>query len=256
MKNTNNENGRKRFKTLILATVSGMLGLALAGTIFALVPTVQTVASSAAPGAAPATSTSKPSNSIALPSSSEIKLPASANDSPTTANGTSGNTSGSNGSSGSKTSTGGTSNTGGGSTGNGGSDISGGSSSNGNVCPETRGENPALWDSCRAGYVAPTVQWGGVLSCTPIDKSAGTWSVTYKWNAVGGNWRGYWEGTGASDGVNTVIVTVNPGEASEEPILLGRYANIVVQDMNGWGWIIDRVYSNSSPYIPMNTVCH
>lgn len=130
-------------------------------------------------------------------------------------------------------------------------DDTGGSGDSGqNYCPQSRAENPALYDSCRAGYVPPTIQFGGVTSCYPIDKNAGTWSVSWTWVAVGGNWNGVWNGGPAQ---TSTLVTA-PGEADPGLILAGRSASITILDMNGWGYKIDEVHGTFGG-VQMNTVC-
>lgn len=122
-------------------------------------------------------------------------------------------------------------------------------------CFQSQAENPTMYAACRAGYVPPQIVWRGITACTPIDKSQGTWSITYRWEAVGGNWKGYWNGAGNAGTVTTTFQG-NPGEAGSYPILQGNYASIMITDMRGTGVKIDEVFSSSSPGTQMNTVCH
>lgn len=130
-------------------------------------------------------------------------------------------------------------------------DDTGGSGDSGqNYCPQSRAENPVLYDSCRAGYVPPTIQFGGVTSCYPIDKNAGIWSITWTWRAVGGNWNGVWNGGQTF----TSNYYTSPGEAHSGPILIGESISITILDMNGWGYKIDEVHGTFGG-VQMNTVC-
>ena len=39
-------------------------------------------------------------------------------------------------------------------------------------CPASREENPTVYDACRAGFVAPTLEWAGYHSCTRVSEDA------------------------------------------------------------------------------------
>jgi hypothetical protein len=45
-----------------------------------------------------------------------------------------------------------------------------GTISTGTDCPATRAENPAIYDACRAGFVAPTLEWAGYHSCKRVSE--------------------------------------------------------------------------------------
>lgn len=245
MKNTETTNGKNRFKTLILATVSGVLGLALAATIFVVFPKTTKIVALEKTINSSTSTTQSAASGIKMPSADEIAVTQQSITPP--ASGSTGSSTGGGSNSGS---------TGGGSSSNSGSTHGGGSGSNGT---DITGGNTSVTcpgaAACTAGYVAPSIQWGGIIACSPIDKSQGTWSVTYKWNAVGGNWNGYWNG-GGNNGTVTTTLQVNPGEAGSYPILMGNYASIMITDMLGQGAKIDEVFSSSSPGTQMNTVCH
>jgi hypothetical protein len=45
-----------------------------------------------------------------------------------------------------------------------------GAISTGTDCPASREENPAIYDACRAGFVAPTLEWAGYHSCKRVSE--------------------------------------------------------------------------------------
>lgn len=53
-------------------------------------------------------------------------------------------------------------------------------------CPGYREENPSLYDSCHAGFVAPTLEWAGYHSCEKTP--AGNVRIFGKVKLVGGNY--------------------------------------------------------------------
>lgn len=259
MNENKNETKREkpRFKMIPIIAGSAILGLAASFGVFALIPSNATSLITAGISQ----EEDGKINKIDVPNAEEIKIGDGEKDTTNNANEITIEggedpyalqRSGENAGTGVGTSTGGNSS---GSTGGGYSPpSSGGSESSQPVntayCPSSRGENPALYDSCRAGYVAPTIV-GSITSCYPIDKAAGAWSVTVSWSANGGNWRGHWNG-GSS---RTMTHYTSPGEAtSGELLMVGASASLTITDMNGWGWKIDEVYG-SFPGVPMNSVC-
>lgn len=139
---------------------------------------------------------------------------------------------------------------GGGTSGGSGTSAGGGGITSGNTTATCPGAA-----ACTTGYVAPNIRWDGVIACSPIDKSQGTWAFTVKWSAVGGNWKGVWNGVN-QDGTVSGTFQTSPGEAGGQPIGMGQYVSIMITDMLGQGTKIDEVFSSSSPGVPMNSVCH
>lgn len=259
MNNTDNRNPSGK-KTILLASISALLGLAMAGTLFMFIPNGTTSAIESK--GINSTKNTNQINGVDMPNADEIQITDSDrmkenNQTIDTGNENDNNSN----SSGSNSSNGGNS-ANGSSGGSSGGSNSGGSNNSGyvpapepapiqqNYCPGSRGENPTLWDSCRAGYVAPTIQFGGVTSCYPIDKNAGIWSITWTWQAVGGNWNGVWNGGQTF----TSNYYTSPGEAHSGPILIGESISMTIYDMNGWGYKIDEVYGSFGG-VQMNTVC-
>jgi hypothetical protein len=56
----------------------------------------------------------------------------------------------------------------------------------GDYCPGYREENPSLYDSCHAGFVAPTIEWAGYHSCRKTPD--GNVQIFGKVRLVGGNY--------------------------------------------------------------------
>jgi len=123
-------------------------------------------------------------------------------------------------------------------------------------CPDSQGEDPTMWAACRAGYVAPSITFGGIVSCSAIDRAAGTWAVTVRWNVSGGNYRGQIDGM--PNGTRSFTATGVPVEALSgagvEPP--GETVEMSMSSMNGLpGPWIDRVTSSPAGFVPMSSGC-
>lgn len=77
-------------------------------------------------------------------------------------------------------------------------------------CPINRESDPALYDACTAGFVAPTVEWAGFHSCRKIeDPTRGTFvEIVGKVQLVGGNYGSYEWGTKTSGNYGLVVSTM------------------------------------------------
>ena len=123
-------------------------------------------------------------------------------------------------------------------------------------CPDSQGEDPTMWAACRAGYSPPSITFGGIVSCSAIDRAAGTWAVTIRWNVSGGNYRG--EIDTMPNGTNSFTITGVPvgalDEVGVEPP--GWTVEMSMYSMNGLGGpLIDRVTSSPAGFVPMSSGC-
>lgn len=83
------------------------------------------------------------------------------------------------------------------------------------ICPQSRGENPAVYDACRAGFAMPAgVEYTGIQSC----KADGSnYRVTFGLRLVGGSYGGVnWSGVSNSGGSNASITTTISGLSPDQ----------------------------------------
>ena len=107
-----------------------------------------------------------------------------------------------------------------------------------NYCPDTREEDPAAYDSCREGFVAPTIQWAGYHSCKKL--STGDIKIFGKIELVGGNYNGFSCGT-ASEKSYGIVSSIN----SSAPYMVNWYAKVSFSSMDSQRTgIIERVYGD------------
>jgi hypothetical protein len=147
-------------------------------------------------------------------------------------------------------STGGSTHTGGGST--------GGGSTTPKSCPDTRSENPTLWDACRAGYIAPTIKFEGLVACKAVDRANGVWAVTEKFSIVGGVYRkATWSGLSNNTAGTTVwtIHSVPVSDLNQPTIITGTEADLQIWSMNGVFGIIDTIHFSADPTVTLSSVC-
>lgn len=125
------------------------------------------------------------------------------------------------------------------------------------ACPMTRSENPTLWDACRAGYIAPTIQSAGLISCEAVDRDKGIWKVVRKYVMVGGNYRSAeWAGLG-NNKAGTSVLTIRgvPASALDLRMPIPFNATIYVGSMNGLPGYIDTVERVWDEDIALAGVC-
>lgn len=257
---------RKRNLVPVISAASAALGLAVAAAVFSVTAGNSSVTAGISVPASASASASAPSVShSASPSAAPgSTTPGTSDSSPSTGSSGGSKKSASGGSSSTGSTSGGSSS--GGSASNG--STSGGGSSAAPApappapapaptsCPGSRGENPALWDACRAGYVAPTISFGGLVSCTAVDRAAGTWAVTYRLTASGGNYRGSWSGmTNNGNGTDTVNIYGLPAGALGSPVPMSASGGMMMSAMNGLqGWI-DEVDYSDVVMVTLSSVC-
>lgn len=126
------------------------------------------------------------------------------------------------------------------------------------TCPYSQGENPAMWSACRAGYVAPTISFAGIVSCSAIDRAAGTWAVTIKWRASGGNYRGSFTGlTNNAAGTSSLTIHGVPVDAlsGSGVVAPGTTARMSMSSMNGLSGPQIDVVTGSAGFVPMSSGC-
>ncbi len=126
-------------------------------------------------------------------------------------------------------------------------------------CPTTQAQDPTTWAACRAGYVAPRIVWGGLVSCTTVNAAAGIWDVKWKWVAVGGNYRGGFVGLAdnAAGIDETQIQGISQADLGYSFPLNASPALMFMSSMNGLpGPWIDKVTGPSGPSVVLSTVCH
>jgi hypothetical protein len=121
----------------------------------------------------------------------------------------------------------------------------------------TRSENPTLWDACRAGYIAPTIEFVGLVSCEAVDRDKGNWRVVRKYKMVGGNYRSA-DWAGMSDnarGTAALLIRGVPVSALTARIWIAHNASIYVHSMNGLPGDIDTVERGWEEEIVLAGVC-
>lgn len=121
----------------------------------------------------------------------------------------------------------------------------------------TRSDNPTLWDACRAGYIAPTIQSAGLISCEAVDREKGIWKVVRKYVMVGGNYRSAeWAGLG-NNKAGTSVLTIRgvPASALDLRMPIPFNATIYVGSMNGLPGYIDTVERVWDEDIALAGVC-
>lgn len=121
-------------------------------------------------------------------------------------------------------------------------------------CPDTRADDPTLWDACRAGYAAPTVTFRGPVACVKTDEFRNglrVWKVTFAFDVTGGTHKGY-DWFGAPDG--KVTYSMAASETDDTGQLTGeRRDNIYLgvglrmYPMNGMKGYIDEVQATRGP---------
>lgn len=122
-------------------------------------------------------------------------------------------------------------------------------------CPDSRDQNPSLWDECRAGYVRPSIVYAGAVSCTINNRATGDYTVVLGFRVVGGNYRDYWVGSGVTDSSLT-YTTVLHGVQPDWPVSPGDVAQIAIGSMNGLpGPAIDYVDSEPSGMTTVAEAC-
>lgn len=117
-------------------------------------------------------------------------------------------------------------------------------------CPDSEGENPAMWAACRAGYVAPSITFGGVVSCTPIDRAAGIWAISVQWNVSGGHYIGSLQGlSNNATGFDSFTMYDAKPDSMGGPVMMpGATVEMEMESMNGLpGPRIDLVVSSPAP---------
>lgn len=99
------------------------------------------------------------------------------------------------------------------------------------VCPWERSENPAVYDACRSGFVMPSIQPVGIVSCYPANAERTSWTVKYEFALVGGSygntvWTGVHESSGSRGYLTKTIDGL--GEENLNGILPMGHANVEV----------------------------
>lgn len=99
-------------------------------------------------------------------------------------------------------------------------------------CPDTREENPTVWDACRAGFVEPTIVAEKLVKCVAADDTGKNWYISIKYGLQGGNYRSYfWDGNNAT---HTYLIK---GLRKEElpnagPVTVGGYVLVQYGSMS------------------------
>lgn len=99
------------------------------------------------------------------------------------------------------------------------------------MCPWERSENPAVYDACRSGFVMPSIQPVGIVSCHPANAERTSWTVKYEFALVGGSygntlWTGVQEYSGSRGYLTKTIDGL--GEESLNGILPMGHADVEV----------------------------
>lgn len=116
-----------------------------------------------------------------------------------------------------------------------------------NICPQNRGENPAVYDACRAGFAAPSaIEFTGDVSCRV--RSEGEYEVTIGLRIVGGSYKGVsWNnarGSGSS-GSLTFTVFTSPENLSHDQLLAIYDVALAFESMDSrYQGVIDYIYYN------------
>jgi hypothetical protein len=244
----NKETRQKRGIVPLLSAVAAVLGIATASFVFVAVggnaETVKTTQSPAisVPSETNTTTTETPS---ATPSETPSTEPVvSGGDTSSTGSGTTGtkpSTGGSN-------SNGSTGSTGNGSTGGGTKPKPAPTS-----CPLSRSDDPATWDACRAGYVAPKIEFAGLVSCTPANDAKTNWNLTYAFRLSGGNFKGVdWSN---SNGKTTILVKGYPIDGPGDTYPLIASVDVAMLPMNGLSGLIDMLSFSRTIDVPTGQFC-
>lgn len=133
----------------------------------------------------------------------------------------------------------------------------GGGSSKPTACPATRGEDPATWDACRAGYIAPTIAFDSIVSCKPYDSTGTIWVVVQKFKVVGGNYRTVsWSGlNNNASGTNTVYLRGIHADQMTSELPMSVSADLSVGSMNGLPGNIDYITWDSRVMVTYANYC-
>lgn len=107
-----------------------------------------------------------------------------------------------------------------------------------NWCPQSRGENPAVYDACRAGFSMPSgAEYTGVVSCSPANGERTAWNVTIGVRLVGGSygatsWHGF-SGGGNSGTTSFTIHGIPEDQLGYESVLSNFDFSVSFQSMDG-----------------------
>lgn len=122
-------------------------------------------------------------------------------------------------------------------------------------------DKPAIWAACTKGYIAPRIEFVGLLSCTAVDRAAGTWSVVRGYRLVGGNYTGVdWGAKVNANGIATVPLRIEgiPENGLNYPLPISSNVTAYIKSMNGYLGHIDVIdLSNTSgeETVTLSTVC-
>lgn len=251
----NKETREKRGIVPMLSAVAAVLGIATASFVFAAVGgtagTAQQTATISVPGETTTTTGSTP---ITTPSDTPVPEPIAISGTPDSSTSSGSAASGSTGTKpGSKSgsSGGSTGSTGSGSTGSGGTSTKPKPAPT--SCPLTRAEDPALWDACRAGYVAPKIEFAGLVSCTPANDAKTNWNLTYSFRLSGGNYKGAdWDD---NNGTTTILLKGYPIDGPGDTHSLIASAEVAILPMNGLKGVIDILTFDRVISVPTGQFC-
>jgi hypothetical protein len=123
-------------------------------------------------------------------------------------------------------------------------------------CPDSRAEDPTVWDSCHAGYVAPRIVFAGIVACRP-GKVANSWILTEKFAISGGRYaKVTWDSLSNNAGGTTdVTLTDTPVSGLTNPAQFGARASLNIWSMSGTGGIIDIVEFDEDQDFVLSNVC-
>jgi hypothetical protein len=103
-------------------------------------------------------------------------------------------------------------------------------------------DEPKVWASCTQGYIAPAIEFAGVVSCRAVDRQAGNWAVTIRLALAGGNYRAaQWSGPN-QDGTMTITITGTPESILGEEVGLQLNIDVFIKSMDGYPGNIDKLF--------------
>lgn len=111
-----------------------------------------------------------------------------------------------------------------------------------------------IWAECTAGYQRPEIVYLGVVNCTSVDRTTGTWRVTFQFGLSGGNHNGaIWTLDDENSGRGTWLLTGVNDIPSELPFSM--YVTAYLKPMNGFAGSIDIIQGYLEPNVDLRGYC-
>lgn len=123
-----------------------------------------------------------------------------------------------------------------------------------NRCPQSRDENPGVYDACRAGFAAPSLEVTGVVGCSANNAEGTSYNVTLGFALSGGSYgRTAWMGVSSQNGGSATtqfsVSGLSPESLNQEMNLLIYGVTVDFYSMDGrYDGIIHRANYNGTAF--------